>query len=467
LVTERLAYEYKGHAFADEEWPLRVAVVGVADAPRYVLFMVSHLAVDRWGMELACDAFDRLLSGTDTPPDAESWHPREQAAVDHTPAGARMGARAAEYWRRTLLTAPQTVFPAPQPAQPSRWCPTAILESEALAMAARALSIRYGASPASVVLTAAAALLSLRTGNPRLVLRLFAANRYGPRLRGMVGTCVQLGLVSVDLDGGTFAELIDRTWAATVLAYRHSRYPPDAIEETIREVNHDRGIDLDLWYHFHDATDAASRSGADGGGPADIEDITAALAGSRFQTSVVWGCHQRFLVEIEGRPGVRFRLAVTADPAHLPRAEVERLTRGIETVVVAAAAGEVPVARLPALTAVTPAAPSATALWYDRCLVEPDAVRDLLADIPGVVAAEIAIDRDGAAATAIVGHVATDRDDLTPDGLHRACLALLPGRRDAVAPSSYVIHDLVTGYPPPPRWAEITPVRCRGTGRRG
>jgi hypothetical protein len=344
-AAERLAYEYSGHAFRDDEWPLRIAVVTREGAPAYVLFMMSHLAVDHWGMEIACAAFIRLLAreagltdeaGGGDEAEGGLRQPVDQAAVEASPSGQRMAKRAAEYWRRTLLTIPQSMFPST--VDQARWCPVGELTSTAVAPAADSLASRFGGSASGVILAATAGLLGLRTGNTTVALRLFAANRYGPQARAMVATCVQPALFAVDLRDTTFHELIARSWASSVVAYRHARYPAELIDQVIQEVGQARGVRPDLLCHFHDAT---FRGAMEAVGPSadpapDAGEILAASRHSRFRYRVRVGVHQKFLLQIQGQWDSTLRLTLVVDPRYLSRDDAQALVCGIETLLVEA-----------------------------------------------------------------------------------------------------------------------------------
>lgn len=450
-TTERLSYEYKGYAFRDDEWPLRVAIVTVAGSPAYVVLVASHLAVDRWGLDIACAALVRWVtaatSGAATSGDGderpdEAAHaiaarqPVDQAAIESSPASRGRAQRAAEYWRRTLLAVPQTLFPFPPMYVDTRWSLSGELSSVSAAMAARALAARFGGSTSAVILTAAVSLLSIRTANTTVALRMFVANRHGAQARSMVGTCVQAGLFRVDLGDATFHELIGRTWTAAVTAYRHACYPPELIDEVIREVNFARGIDLDLFCHFSDSTDRAGPAGED---PSSMTQVLDALPETRYRPGAIWGTHQRFLLEVGGRPGRPLRLKIAADHRYLTRADVEAIARGIQTLLVEAMQRDFDLAEAAALTGVRARPRGPAAVLVDHNWVEPEAVAGIIRSVPGVLAARVSVDGT-AAEPRLTGHVAVAHSGLGPAYLHRECVLLLNGQRTAMAPHSYRVH---------------------------
>jgi hypothetical protein len=446
VAANELIFQYKGHSFRDDEWPVRVGVVTRRGSPVYVVFMASHLAVDRWGMDNACAAYLRLLAGDGDAgpagpdagagaPEAALRQPADQAAVEASPSGQRMASRAVEYWRRTLLTVPHTMFPVRLAADHARLSSAGELTSSAVGLAADALAAKVGGSSSGVILAATVGLLGIRTGNTTVALRLFASNRYGPQAQAMVATCVQPVLFSVDLRDVTFRELIARSWESAVLAYRHARYPSNVIDQLIDEVSIERGAAIDLLSHFNDMTDA---------GPAadrspDTREILAALPDSRFRHRGVLGAHQKFLLQIGGQRGGRLRVTVIADPRCLSRDDVRTLVCGVETLLVEAVQRDFSLAEAAELAGVVPRRRSRTAIEVGGCLTEPEAVLGVLRDIPGVVAARVSL-ADGPGRPRLIGRVAVDRAGLDAESLHLECMRGLQSCPMAITPGYYFIH---------------------------
>lgn len=463
-ATELVGAEQSGHRFTDEEWPLRVAVVVRAGATVCVMLTASHVAVDRVGMDLACGAFRQLLSGLSAELPPATHQPLDEAATEASPAGRRRAERAAAYWRRTLLTVPHTMASRPAAAwaaarDPRPWCPANHLRSEAAAQAAELLAVRYETSPASVVLAALSALLSVHSGNGITTMLLFVGNRFAPQHHGMITTRVQQGLFAVDLRDVTFATAVKRTWAASLVTYRHAQYLPALVDEVIDDVSVRRGLHLDLRFQFHDRTDGTWV--ADRGRTADPAELTEALTRSSYHRDVQWDRHQQLRFDLRTEESaVLLRLA--ADPHVLSSQDVATTLRGVEALLVAAVGEDFPLTDIPTLTGLAPADQSA-AVRADGCWVDPDGVRDLVADVPDVAAVHIDItgpptDRR------VVAHVATGNPDLSPADLHSACMHRVRSRPGATTPHDYVVHH-TPGFDPGGRWWELSPVRCHGTGR--
>jgi hypothetical protein len=441
-LAERLAGEYRGQAFADDEWPLRVAAVTQGGGPAYLLFTASHLAVDGWGLQVAQLAFVGRLTGQAASAEVPC-QPVDRAAAEASAAGRRMAEKAVTYWRRSLRAIPQTMFPW-EPAQPrGRWCPTGELTSAAAALAADALAARHAATPSSVILAATAALLGVRTENETVAMCLLAANRDEAKIREMVGSCIQPVLFTVDLGGGaSFHDLIDRTWRSAVAARQNARYPPPLIDEAVQEINACRGIMADLLCHFYEGTEFCEETGvADRvvGAPRTAGQIAATRSGSRFRPGVLFGAPQKFLLHVSGHPGAELRLTLTADRGYLSREDVRALVCGIETVLIDAVGCDFSLAEAALRAGVAPISRGPAAVRVDRCWVELEAVSALLAAVPGVVAAraEVVESQRGGR---LVGTVAVRDAGLDAARLHREVIRLLGDRPTAMAPQHYLIH---------------------------
>jgi hypothetical protein len=177
-------------------------------------------------------------------------------------------------------------------------------------------------------------------------------------------------------------------------------------------------------------------------------------------------------------------LALWADSAVLPRRDVEGLLRGVERLLVAAAAEDLKLADAPAATGLS--APQRGRQWMriDGCWVERAATAEVLAAaaaaagagpvaVVGSPAAEPGDTEQGGPAQGgtdplLTGYAAWTGDPQAgpaPGDLHEAFLAELTGRYAAMAPASYVV---CAGEPDDPgdeaSWRKL-PVLARGTGR--
>ena len=135
---------------------------------------------------------------------------------------------------------------------------------------------------------------------------------------------------------------------------------------------------------------------------------------------------------------------LTRDASLLPAGEIEMLLRGTESLVVAAASGDVDLDRLAEITGVRPLERDADWLQVDRSWIQLSAARRLVADaLPAPVAAFAAGNRDD---RALVAYLAASGGIATPGQAHEACMKVLRepdhagrARNTAIAPSRYVI----------------------------
>lgn len=439
-AADEVATLHMGHAFADDGWPARFSVVAADGRAAYVVLVVSHLAVDRAGLDLLSPAFGALLAGRDPGPES-GRQPLDQVGFEDSPRGRRTAERSVAYWRRHLSTIAPAMFDGLGAPPPPRPWPAAGMESAAAATAARVLAGRHRASVTGVVLAATAALMAARTGRPDVVLQVMVGNRFSPEVRGMVGTCVQAGLFRVAAGPGSFDGFVGRAWSAMLQANRHAQFPPPAVREVFEETNRERGVQLDLLAFFHsylDGDPAWKEPLAD----ADRAELAASVARTRVRRMTVWPNFRRFNVDVRASRSA-LRLGVWADPLWLSQGDVEALLRGVETLVVRAVHDDVDLADLPALTGVAPPPDPAGCVRIDSCLVDPAAVRAVVAEVPGVTDVVIRASGDDPDDPAghLVAEVTTDDPELTPHRLHRACVDLLPHRPTTHTPGRYVIRS--------------------------
>lgn len=433
-VADDVATLDMGRPFADDGWPARFTVVATAGRAAYVVLVASHLAIDRTALDVLSPVLTALLAGRDPGP-ASGRQPLDQVAFEDSARGRRTADRAVAYWRRHLATIPWVMFDdredAPAAAAAAPW-PAAGMESAAAATAARVLAGRHRTSVTGVVLAATAAMLAVRTGRPDVVMQIMVGNRFSPEVRGMVGTCVQAGLFRLEVGTGSFDGFVGRSLSAMLQANRHAQFPPPVVRDVFSEVNLDRGVMLDLRSFFHSYLDGdpAWKEPLD---DADRADLATSVGRTRLRRMTVWPNFRRFNVDVRASRAA-LRLGIWADPAWLGQADVEAMLRGVETLLVRAVHEDVDLADLPALTGVAPPPDPAGAVRLDSCLVDPAAVRAVVAAVPGV--ADVAVRTDGG----LVAEVTTDDPTLTPHRLHRACFERLPEHLVTPTPRRYVIR---------------------------
>ncbi|HEY3748317.1 MAG TPA: condensation domain-containing protein [Pseudonocardiaceae bacterium] len=413
--------------------PLKVAI-GVRDGvPGVGVIVYSHLAVDFGSMVLIGGQFTTLAADPASRVVGEPGHqPLDQAAIEQSPRGLKAAEAALRHWETHLRAAPQSLYPMPPSASPGEGLRTGILSSPAAGLALGHISMRTKASRQVIVVAAMCAVLSWRTGIPRAVFASVSGNRFRLRLREYVGSLAQDGLMALDVAEPTFDELVARAAKATLTANTTSMFDATKLWRLIDQVGHERGTAFtrdfsvnDLSTHFGLTDESAEMS-------TDIADVAGALP----RTEVLWMESAPFPVILICNPAQLapdLMLGLTADLRHVEDAEIESLLRGVEGLLVAAAAENVPLSRLGEVTRVVPVQRDADWVCVDSCWVRLSSVRQLITDALHVPACHVSVGPAG-----LVAYVPTNS---SPTEAHAACMALLsePGRHTAMAPGHYVL----------------------------
>ncbi|MFF5204963.1 condensation domain-containing protein [Streptosporangium sp. NPDC000396] len=338
---------WRGQGFdTAREIPVRFLVRYVAAGTSTVTVCTSHLAADHASQRLLVTELYELvaaaLAGTAPQPPRPAREPVDQAAMEASPAGDLLCARAVEHWRRQLTAAPPSMFQerGGHPVQAPRFW-RGERTSRAAALALRVLAARYRSGPSSVLLAAVVALLTSSVGLDRCTLRLVVDNRELPEARFVISTPTQEVLVTLPADQDSFGSLVRACWAASTAAHRHGRCDPRRVDEVIDEVAKARGVELELRCFFNDTWSAFQQAAAV---EHDAETIRAAVGESRFH----W-------VERYDRDNIDFffttfdsvesteliRLSLLVDTGTVPPAAAEEFLRRVEALLVDLATGAV------------------------------------------------------------------------------------------------------------------------------
>ncbi|WP_051838725.1 condensation domain-containing protein [Streptomyces sp. NRRL WC-3742] len=339
------------------EWPLHVAVIEADGLVRYATLALPHTAVDGAGMNRLVADLAALCLGSTPAELAElrvpARQPLEEAEFQRSPRGARRDSAGRREFLRKLRSGPARQFPRPagppdpgpadpktahpEAADPAARFPNAVLRSPALAIAVEQVAAGHRASTSSVLLAAVAAMTARMSGSNDALIDVVVSNRFLPELANSVSAVAGEVLLHLPDADGEFGALVRRTHAAALGGYLNSYYDRTALDAQIAELTAE-GVPLaDRSCVFNDVrevvppgTDAPGEPGA---------------------TTLTWP------VDFEPRPGLTYALdavqsgealslAMTADPAVLPRPEMERFLYGVEETVLseARALGQVPTA---------------------------------------------------------------------------------------------------------------------------
>jgi hypothetical protein len=150
------------------------------------------------------------------------------------------------------------------------------------------------------------------------------------------------------------------------------------------------------------------------------------------------------------------------DAGLVPRAEAESVLLAVERLLVAAAHGDVPFARMPEIIGLEPLAGTPDRILVDSCWVEVADVQRLVEDAVAPAVAQVFASAGGRPLVAYLA--ATDAVD-TPEQAHVRCMAALPRHPTAITPRYYVIcRTAPSDLSDPAAWP--APV-ATGTGRAG
>ncbi|MEV7359022.1 condensation domain-containing protein [Kitasatospora sp. NPDC091276] len=311
------------------QWPIRVGVVETGGSARYVSLVLSHTAVDGTGMNRLVADLTALCQGTSPDELAKirepAQQPLEEAEFQASERGRRRDEGARKQFLRKLRLAPARLFPPPgEPATPATRFPNAVLRSPALPRAVDRVAAAHRVTSSSVLLAATAAMTARLSGSTDAVLNVVVSNRFLPELTNAVSVVAGDGLFHLPDATAEFGDVVRRTNAAAIGAYRHAYYDKLRLEAEIGRLAAE-GVPLaDRSCIFNDTRELATASPDTGTG----EDAT----------TLTWP------VEFEPRPGLTYALdalqspgalslTMTADPAVLPRPAMERFLYGIEELI--------------------------------------------------------------------------------------------------------------------------------------
>jgi hypothetical protein len=321
------------------------------------------------------------------------------------------------------------------------------------------VAARTRTSRSSVVLAAICAVVARRANYRELVFPVSSSNRFERHLANYVGVLAQGPVVTVEIGGRSFDELVRHTWTTVLEASRHGRYDAvrrDAMGELIED---ERGLRFNYDTLFNSPF-PESWSGLIAGVGFRPEEIDVALARTelRWRPMPVDATPIRFrLNQIDGC----LRLDVwSGDAGLVPRAELESVLLAVERLLVAAAHGDVAGGRMPELIGLEPLAGPPHRILVDYCWVDVADVQRLVDDAVAPAAAHVFASAGG---RPLVAHLTATDAVRTPEQAHARCMAALERHPTAITPRHYVICR--TAPPDPSDPAAWPAPLAAGTGR--
>ncbi|MFI6387240.1 condensation domain-containing protein [Nonomuraea sp. NPDC050540] len=354
-VVERLPWDLAA------ELPLRPTVFHRAGEPLAVLLSAAHTAADGTGVRnLVADLASMVearAKGLERPAPPAARQPLEQARHERSGEGRRRLAGALDHWRARLAAVPPTMFPAAAASGPPSYH-AAVLFSRAADLALNLQAERHDVSGTAILLGATGLVLGAYTGMPVCAVQLICANRIQEPERRAVACMIQGALVTLDLRGESFGDVVTRAWAASLRAYRNSLYDKRELRRIIRSAEEERGVRLDLSCVFNDMREE-TRPDRRLIGPADEAAVRHALRDSLIRPEPAVE-QEKFALYAEDTPEM-LRLTLHADARYLDAGALRDVLSGIERLLVESAFGEIRPDEVGALTGIAPPRREATA----------------------------------------------------------------------------------------------------------
>ncbi|MYV88757.1 condensation domain-containing protein [Streptomyces sp. SID1034] len=334
-------YLYEGmreRLFTLDAFPLRAALFTEGDTVRRVALLFSPMTLDDWGLSLVKEELLALLRSGHAALTPQPWQPAQQYAWEQSPEGRRRSEGAMAYWARQLSLPAPPLFPDHHDVVPldGHGFHETVFESPAVLRASREVAGRYRASVYTVLTAAVLAALSARSSAVHHYFGIYVHNRFAPRSRTMVGPLSQSVTVGVEVGGKSFGDVVGATARALLPAYRNAAYDLgtlDALRARLREEGGEPAAPR-LFLNLTNSKPASNAPDSGIGEP--MEEL---VARSRFRriaepvagwTDLYFGIrpyedYTGFFARGDGR--------VVSHPV------IETLLRGIETLLVAEAAG--------------------------------------------------------------------------------------------------------------------------------
>jgi hypothetical protein len=333
-VAAAVAAGYKDRKFDYEhEWPLRMAVITHHGTATHVAQVICHIALDAFGLARLYDDFDHRDEPTGP---VTAMQPMEQASWQRGPSGRRAHEASMRYLERLTPSIPDLQLKeSGDPRQPRFWQVT--LDSPAGYRAAGMVSARLGLGTSPVLLAAFAVAFASVSVSSRVAAHLPVSNRFRRGLADSVSPVMQTAIGVIETDG-PFEEVVRRAWQTGLGAYKHAYYDPAAANEVWKRQVAKRGVEPDWSAVFNDlrvlSRELADTVSAADGAPSLRDELT--------RSTLTWGDRtdvpkQKVFLNVSDVPGT-LCWELWADTHFVSPADMEKLLRRMETVIVNAAA---------------------------------------------------------------------------------------------------------------------------------
>ncbi|MFF5635644.1 condensation domain-containing protein [Streptomyces sp. NPDC012825] len=324
------------------EWPLRVGLIESGGLVHRLVLAGAHTGMDYWGLGRLLRDLEAVQAGETAASlraSRPALQPLEAAEVQASPLGRRRDEAARRHWIEQLAAGPRRIFREPAAPEladvPDRRFPNMLLRSPALAVAVGRVAAELEVSDAAVLLGAASHQLARMSGSSDVLFQVVVGNRFQPAAAASVSTVAQEALFRLTDADRDFEDAVRRTRSAAFSAFRHAAYDKWALDREVALLV-EKGEAADHSYWWNDTRDP-------GVGPFDdVERPKAPLSELIGRTELSRPTefparrNVSAAVDVLTAPGA-LDLAMTADPAVLDHAGMERFLRGVERLIVAEA----------------------------------------------------------------------------------------------------------------------------------
>lgn len=443
--------------YSPKTHPLRAALATRGGQVLACVLDLSHLTADFLALALLGREFGRLLRHpAEREPGAPRHHPLDQARAERRPPLARRTEGALRVWESVLDRAPHHLYTAAATGSP-RASAAAELRSPGAAAALARIEARVASGRPAIVLAAICAVLSRRTGRSAADFLTLSSNRYDSRSAEYLGTLVQSVPMRVETGSTGFDALVHHAWLATVKAGRHGIYDVGRRSAAAGRAEHRRGVRFCFEPLFNNLVVGRADSP---GAP------TGAVTGNPAGTAVTWTpmADTDIMLRFDlfaAEETLRLRLW-TGHLDRVPRDEVERILLAIESLLLAAAQGDLDRRRMDEVIGLGPLPRDGGWLLVDSCWIQVGEVQRLLDEALAPLPARVFSEVRG---EPLVAFLARGPGAGSAEEAHLLCMEGLRRRPTAMTPRRYVLCDRA-----PDDVADLEswlarPVVAEGTGR--
>lgn len=313
-------------------WWVQMGVVRHRGAAVSVVINIGHLIADGVSALLVMadlglgELADRVI-------DPDATRTADLARREQTPEVRRISDRAMRYWEGQLRSLPPLTFGVPKSPdyEPGRRCRNVRFYSPAAYLAVLAIAQRTRTDTSRVLLALIAIAIGRTTGVNPLTAHVTASNRFRPALADVIGSLVQNGVLTLDLDGKV-DDVVARARQAATVAWMRAYYDPEQLDELTTRLDAERGYPARITCRINDRRFSTKvEAAATARGASVAEEAIRALLPETFIKwhKFVYRWTDQLLFNIEDRPDALY-LQVVFDTELFTPEQVETMVRTVE-----------------------------------------------------------------------------------------------------------------------------------------